>query len=1019
MTHRGVPWRAGALPLSLCASLITTLLGTSVWLSAGRSFATAASSSSATTAKVRATLGRRSLAFEVNRGQTNSRVRFLAHADGYTLFLTAAEAVLALPATGEGHAPQALSRMHGALRRARAAVVSHSMKENVVRLSLIGANAHAQAAGVDKLPSTVNYLIGRNKGQWHTAIPTYAKVAYKGVYPGVDLVYYGTGNHLEYDFVLARGTDPRAIRLRVDGAAPLRLDTAGNLVLRLPGGDVRWNKPALYQQTPSGVRKAVPGGYVLHGPHEVAFRVGAYDAAKPLVIDPTLNYTLLGGSDADQGTAIAVDTAGNVLITGFTASMNFPTATATASTTAALQAAFNDGGDYDAFVTKFSPNGALLFSTYLGGSDSDQGTGISFDSQNNIYVAGFTRSPDFPTAGASRGYSGTVDAFAAKLTPSGATLLYSTYLGGSQDDYANAIDVDSSGNAYVAGYTASSDFPTTAAPQTNNAGAYDAFVTKLISPTGAIAYSTYLGGSGYDEASSIIADGNGNAYVTGETTSANLITATSVASPALQGSYGGGGSDAFVTELNTLTTGPRVVYSTYLGGSGTDYGNGIDLDTQGNVYVTGFTQAGLPGATALQATSGGGDAFVVKLNPAGTGLLYNKMLGGSGFDEGSSIYVDGNNNAFVTGSTASSDFPTVSTTTNGLQSSYGGGASDAFISQLDATGNSLVYSTYVGGNGADYGYGIWVDSAGKIYVTGATASNNLAPGTAQNSGVSDAFLVTSGGATSAATPTATTGVVNTSVPVTLPAATATNTAAPVATSTSLSISLPSATSLSTPGAQATATATVTATRAPTQTPIPGGSVAPNTTTAGTPVATTSATTGTAQTTATSPSATQLVKFALAINPRTGRTAQGTISGGRTAACPSVASLLAAIGQNAAAIATAQAASKMPPINSRFDPPVYSRGCLWTPVQVTDPSLAAHFAGATVVVTATFPDGTSTVARATMDARGHAVAVVRISYITPRGVAHSSPKTIVRLSGVVTATDGVAQPPITDHVVVLR
>jgi uncharacterized protein (TIGR03437 family) len=656
------------------------------------------------------------LSFEANHGQTDGRVQFLSRGRGYTLFLTATEAVLAR----DGSA---------------------------VRMKFKGANPAPRITGVDQLAGSSNYFIGNDPGKWRTAVPTYGKVRYESLYPGVDLVFRGTHGRLEYDFLIAPGADPSLIRLAFEGADKLEVEARGDLVVHAGGGELRFRRPLVYQEV-EGVRREVAASYVLEGyaggpakagpytaPYTaratlVGFQVAAYDASKPLIIDPVLAYsTYLGGSGQDRGYGIAVDSSGNAYVTGCTSSSNFPTANA-------LQASF--GGNWDAFVTKLNAAGsALVYSTYLGGNGVDVGNWIALDSSGNAYVTGETKSSNFPTANALQASfgGGVWDAFVTKLDAAGSALVYSTYLGGNGADGAEDVAVDSSGSAYVTGYTDSSNFPTGNPLQASyGGGSYDAFVAKLNAAGSALVYSTYLGGNGYEWGDGIAVDSSDNAYVAGFTDSSNFPTANP-----LQASSRGG-MDVFVTKLNAA--GSALVYSTYLGGSGGDWAYVIAVDSSGNGYVTGCTSSSnFPTANALQASYGGGDAdvFVAKLNPAGSALVYSTYLGGNGYDWVEGMAVDSSGNAYVVGRTDSSNFPTA----NALQASFGG-VGDAFVTKLNAAGSALLYSTHLGGNGDDWGTGIAVDSSGNAYVTGATQSGNfpmaaaLQPG--YGGGAYDAFI---------------------------------------------------------------------------------------------------------------------------------------------------------------------------------------------------------------------------------------------------------------------------------------
>ncbi len=421
--------------------------------------------SSAATSALLASYGQLPLSFESNQGQTDPSVNFLSHGSGYGLFLTPTEAVLSL--------------------QKAAADPTSAPAPDVLRMQLVGANAAPHIVGQDQLPGTSNYLVGNDPSQWHTNIANYGKVEYQDLYPGVNLVYYGNQQQLEYDWVVTPGADPGVIRLAFTGQQGLELDGQGNLVLHTAGSDVVEQAPVVYQQSAAG-REAVTGRYVLEGNGQVGFAVGAYDASRPLIIDPILSYsTYLGGSFNENGLGIAVDSAGNAYVTGFTTSNNFLPGNTNFPTANALQP--DNGGGADAFVSKLNASGTmLLYSTYLGGSGNDGGSGIAVDSAGNAYVTGTTNSTNFPTANALQPAfgGGGDDAFVSKLNASGTMLSYSTYLGGSGGggifDEGTGIAVDSAGNAYIAGRADSTNFPTTAgAFQTAQGGAADAFVAKI------------------------------------------------------------------------------------------------------------------------------------------------------------------------------------------------------------------------------------------------------------------------------------------------------------------------------------------------------------------------------------------------------------------------------------------------------------------------------------------------------------------------------------------------------------
>jgi len=660
--------------------------------------------------------GKLPLTFEANQGQTDRRVQFLSRGNGYSLFITATEAVLALRGSGEAH--------------------DSSDRGAVLRMKLVGSNRSPVATGLDPLPGTSNYLIGKDPKQWRKGVRNYGRVRFGMVYPGVDLVYYGNQHQLEYDFVVAAGADPSVITLGFTGEERVEIDKQGDLKLETHAGEVRWHKPIVYQDV-AGVRKMVEGHYVRKGEKAVGFAVASYDPRSLLVIDPVLVYsTYLGGSGSDGGGGVAVDALGNVYVAGFTQSIDFPTTSGAFRTSRVANT--------DAFVTKLNPAGsALVYSTYLGGSGNDVARAIAVDSSGNAYVLGDTTSSiDFPTtAGAFQSSygGGNTDAFVTKLNPAGNALVFSTYFGGSLTEFSRGLAVDSSGNVYVAGRTDSDDLPTVNAFQpTLHSDAGNGFVTKLNPNGNALVYSTYLGGTGNDDAFSIAVDSLGSAYVTGLVTSIDFPTTPG----ALQTGIGGGFLDAFATKLNA--TG-GLVYSTYLGGSANDEGFGIAVDTSGNAYVTGITAStDFHTTTGAFQTSlvGNSDAFVTKLNPSGSASVYSTYLGGSAKDQGLGIAVDSSGNAYIKGDTASINFPMLSP----FQSASGGGT-DLFVTKLSPDGSALVYSSYLGGSGTDEGYGLVsalaVDSSGNVYVTGVTSSTDfptVAAVQAASAGGGDGFV---------------------------------------------------------------------------------------------------------------------------------------------------------------------------------------------------------------------------------------------------------------------------------------
>jgi hypothetical protein len=613
-------------------------------------------------------------------------------------------------------------------------------------MKLVGANPKAKVVGLDELPGKSNYFLGNDPKKWRTNVANYRKVKYADVYPGIDLVYYGNQRQLEYDFVVTPGADPHAIALNIAGADKVDIDAAGDLVLGSADGEVRFHKPLVYQPVapPSGRHadkmpalhaansqftihnsQFVDGRFVLLASNRVGFDVPNYDKTKALVIDPVLAYSSYLGGTGDEGgscAGIAVDSDGNAYVVGGTTSIDFPT-------------------------TKDS-----VQPTYGGGPvPSDR-----------WYACG--------------------DAFLSKVDPTGSTLVYSAYLGGTGCESSSGIGVavDSHGNAYVTGITASFDFPTTpGAFQTAFGGSVcdgwtdcgDAFVTKVSPDGSSLAYSTYLGGSGNDIVDDTIAvDPAGNAYVAGSTDSTNFPTTSGAFQTSLTGTNCADQdgsprpcSDAFVTKLNP--TGSSLVYSTLIGGSNRENTLALALDASGNAWVTGatvsrdypttaggFQNSFHPGGCGQPPSWDCDDVFVTKLNATGSDLLYSTYLGGLGGEYPVAIAVDLSENAYVTGLTSSTDFPVK----NAFQDTYAGPscpggsewgcADDAFVSKIDPTKSgvaSLVYSTFLGGSGNDLGAGIAVDSFGNAYVTGQTWSTDFPiknPIQSTSAGAGDVFV---------------------------------------------------------------------------------------------------------------------------------------------------------------------------------------------------------------------------------------------------------------------------------------
>lgn len=661
--------------------------------------------------------GKLPLSFEANHGQTDSRVKFLSRGHERTLFLTSTEAVLR---TASG----------------------------VVRIKLEGANPSPRVSGLDKLPGKSNYFIGNDPAKWRTNVPTFAKVRYENVYSGIDLVYYANGNDLEYDFVVAPGADPRAIRFTLGGSAALNLEGSGDLI----AGGMRLHRPVVYQQIDGG-RKVIDGRFVVHARH-VRFDLARYDRTKPLIIDPVLVYaSYLGGSGGDSGYGIAVDSSGNAYVTGTTESMDFPTSNP-------YQGSNNEGGPAggstgDAFVSKISADGStLIYSTYLGGTGFDQGNGIAVDAAGDAYVAGETTSTDFPLANAfeSSNQDPSGVAFVTKLNPSGSVLLFSTYLGGrgGGPGGASAIALDSSGNAYITGADSSTgDFPLMNPIEGYNSksAGTGTFVTEMSADGSALVYSTFIGGyNGQNTANGIAVDAAGAAYVAGETTAPDFPTVNPIQAA-------NNGDNAFVLKINP--GGSALSYATVLGGTSLkSAAYAIAVDSAGNAYITGTTRdTDFPvTANPYESSPSGGAAFVSKITPSGGSLVYSTYLGNAD-DDGYGIAVDSAGHAWVTGNGHVQSV-------NALPFAQ---YSTGFVCEFSADGSSLLFSSEVYLTG-ELAASIALDASGNAYLTGTVEPNGLASPSGFEStfggGESDAVVVKIGTVGPALPAIAANGVVN-------------------------------------------------------------------------------------------------------------------------------------------------------------------------------------------------------------------------------------------------------------------
>lgn len=686
--------------------------------------------------RAREAYGKIPLSFEANFGQTDARVKFLARGAGYTVFLTDRDATLRLGRpSAKPDAPAS-----GA----------------VMRFTLAGANSQAVTHALDPQAAKANYIIGNDPKKWHRGVPEYSRVKFDGVYPGIDLVYYGSQGQLESDYIVSPGADPTKIALRVEGAERVRLNADGDAILSTAAGDVSLHQPRAYQESATG-RIEVAANYTELASDTLGIRVGAYDAKLPLVIDPVVGYsTLLSGTDGGaSGTALTVDSAGNAYIVGITSASDFPT------TASAFQKT-KSSTTGNAFVTKLNPTGtALVFSTYLGGSGVsgklDTATGAAVDASGDVFITGLTPSTDFPikTQNAyqvvNNGTPG--NCFLTKLDPTGSTLLYSSYLGGSGNDGCSAIALDSNGNAYVTGTATSTNFPTTPGKAIQTAGQASglAFVSRFdttLSGTNSLVYSTLLGGTSANQGTAIAVDASFNAYITGQTNSTDFPVKPGAFQSALKGTAG----NAFVSRIDT-TTANNLVYSTYLGGTATgsgDLGKAIAIGPSSNVFVAGITTSSDFPVTAgvLQSTPKNANetAFVARLDTTKSNaqsLVYSTYLGGSSQDAADAIAVDAGGNAYIGGNTLSSDFPTIPGAPQFTRTT--GTSSIGYVSVLNSTGTALSFSTYFGGSGGNALVAIGLDTATppNIYVAGGTASSDfpVTTGAFQTTFTTDAAFV--------------------------------------------------------------------------------------------------------------------------------------------------------------------------------------------------------------------------------------------------------------------------------------
>jgi Beta-propeller repeat len=700
----------------------------------------------ATHAKVIAEYLRMPLTFEINEGQSDPQVKALARGARYGLFLTSTESVFVLAPGKSGV---------------------------VVRVRTVGANPAARVSGMDRLDSTSNYFVGSDKSKWRQNVSNYARVKYESIYPGIDLVYYGNQQQLEYDYVVAPGADPKSIRLAVEGARKLRVDGNGDLLLETAGGSMRHHKPVIYQKI-NGARRGIAGNFVLRG-NEVAFELGHYDHSKELVIDPSLTFlTYLGGSGTDVGDGLAITTdSGVTIVAGSTSSANFPAADSLYSYT----------GETDGFVTVFNPTGTKVAqSTYVGGASGvNTVNAIAIDNgelPQVLYIGGITTSRELAVQDAAQSkYGGAGDAWLAQLNlqititslnPLEYTLTttvgFCTYLGGSGTDQITGVAMDQvSKDVFVTGYTTSTNFPVTSGVvQSALAGTEDAFVARYASgiapettPAGTLLFSTYLGGTGTTVGKGIaiytnLGNGNITAYIAGSTTSSALPAAKSSSDkPASAATTTDSEGFLFAISGNGATS----PFSDLIGSATTaTVAAAVTTDSNGTIYITGSTNdSTLPTVNPVQSeyAGGGEDAFVGAYNSSGTPTFFS-YYGGPGYEKADAIGVslittDGVTtiNIFIAGFTTGR----LPAQVNAVQNTYGGGETDGFVtmfSSISGEAYGIGYATYLGGSGTDIIYGLAVGTSGNARLTGLTSSTNMpvTSGAYQttNAGGYDAFV---------------------------------------------------------------------------------------------------------------------------------------------------------------------------------------------------------------------------------------------------------------------------------------
>ena len=582
-------------------------------------------------------------------------------------------------------------------------------KGHVVKLNFIDAE-DMKPRGLEPLLHKCNYIYGNDPSTWVTGVMNYRKIIYENLWDGIDLVYYFNENCLKYDFIMHPVVAPERIRIRIEGIISISVEK-NELNIQTPVGmEIKDSNLKIFYN--DGMKSDINGNFKLLGENIYSFELDEFDSEREIVIDPLLFSTFIDGGDMDFTNDAVFDSNNNAYITGYTTSNNFPTMPG------AYDTSYN--GSADVIVIKLNDIGSnLIFSTYIGGSDNDFGLGIALDTADNPYITGYTESIDFPiTSNAFNTSLYEEDGFVLKLNSAGSGLIYSTFLGGTKSDTANCIYVDIYGNTYVGGITYSSDFPTTANVfDTSYAGDGDGFIIKLNSSGSGLLFSTFIGGWELESIYSITLDSLNNIYVTGYTSSHNFP----ITIEAYDESYNGG-FDVFVTKM--CSNGSSLLFSTFIGARSGEYGNDLEIDSYGNVYVTGKTASTkfpTTNDTYGQSHFGGYDVFIIKLNPSGSELIFSTFVGGRDSDSGEGIAVDGEGNVYVTGRTEASDFPII----HGVHDSSLNGSDDAFVFQLNSNGSELLYSSYIGGKNCEFGKELMIDINGNVIIVGGTDSSDF------------------------------------------------------------------------------------------------------------------------------------------------------------------------------------------------------------------------------------------------------------------------------------------------------